>query len=352
MGPAMLEQTISLWQRLAGWRLGFGKANEGHPEDSDFWVWVTSTSPSGSDALPETATKPPRWPALVQDISCCGMNLLVHHRVEAGTLLKVEAEEELSTNAPFLWVRVIHAVPADDAIVLGCVFPFELSEQELVCFGGQRLKPHLQDYRAWVRFPCDAKATYKPSAPSERGEWQAQIENVSPNGIGLIVSKKFEPGTMLNIALPTSSDQMFRMVLACVVRASPQEGDKWALGCSFATELKDEDLQSFGAGRVKSKENDCRTWVRNPCRMEMSYTSNGNREENYWSAKVLNISANGIGLRVTQPVEPGTLLNVDLHLANGIHVQRVLACVVYVKEMGIGEWMLGCTLASDLSLQE
>jgi hypothetical protein len=348
-----LEQTISLWQRLAGRRLGFGQAITNPTSDSDFWVWITPASLSSRDLLPDGLAHPPRWPAMVQNISRGGINLLVHHLVKPGALLKVEAEEELSASAPFLWVRVVHLVPDEDgAVILECVFPCELSDEELESFGGRRLKPNLQDYRAWVRFPCDAKATYKPSPASEPGEWQAQVINVSPNGIGLVVSRNFQPGTMLNIALPIQSGQLFRTVLACVVHITPQEESKWALGCRFATELNDEDLQTFGISPVKSKSEDCRTWVRCPCGMEMSYASIENGEDHQWPAKVSNISANGISLRVSRPLEPGALLSVKLYRPDRAGPKTVLVCVVYVKEVENSEWMLGCTFASDLSLEE
>jgi hypothetical protein len=352
MGPAMLEQTISLWQRLSGLRLGFQKQRESEREESDFWVWFTPASQPAVDSSPEIEPKSRRCPALVQNISHGGLNLIVQGHLETGALLKVEPEEDQSVNAPFLWVRVVHVVPdGEGAFILGCIFPFELSEEELKSFGGQRLKSLKQDYRAWVRFPCDAKAICKP-APAEPGEWQAQIVNVSPSGIGLIVTKSFQPGAMLNIALPASSNQKFRTVLACVVHLSPQGEGRWSVGCSFATELTDEDLQCFGVSRDKSKVEDCRTWVRSPCGLEKSYTSIGSRDEDHCPARVLNISPNGIGLQVCRPVEPGALLQIDLYWLNETLSKSLLACVVYVKELEAGEWILGCTFASDLSLED
>lgn len=298
---------------------------------------------------------------MVQDISRGGMNLIVQDQVDPGTLLKIEGEDECSAPGPLLWVRVIHVVPAEDgSSILGCVFPHELGEEELKYWGGRRLQPDHQDYWAWVRFPCDAQATFRPSAASDPGEWQAQVVNISPSGIGLVVSKCFQPGTMLNIALPIPSDQMFRTILACVVHVTPCDEGKWTLGCSFATDLNDEDLQTFGVNRVKSPDEDCRTWVRCPCGMEMAYSPRDGHalqsvgldssleNEGPWPAKVSNISANGIGLVVSRPVEPGALLNVELHRGDNSHA--LLACVVYVKELEDGQWLLGCTFASDLNL--
>jgi hypothetical protein len=280
------------------------------------------------------------------------MSLIVQEPIDPGTLLKIESLEE--DEAPFLWARVIHAVPGENGeLILGCVFPRELNDEELEFFGGHRLKSGLEDYRAWVRFPCDSHATYRPSSSSEIGEWQAQVTDVSPSGIGLVVSREFQPGTMLNIALPLDSQECFRTVLACVIhvtRVTRQENETWSLGCSFPGELSAEDLQGFGGNRVKSNSNDCRTWVRFPCHVKMFYYSTRSGNDEPWPAKVLNISANGIALLVSKPVEPGALLTVELHQSANQGSQTLLSCVVYAKESGMGEWILGCTFASDLSL--
>ena len=338
----MKEQTTSLWQRLKRWHLGFSQDRS--DSSSDSWVRVTSTSFSQSN-------QPVRqcFQARVQSLSHGGMSLIVQEPIDPGTLLKIESLEE--DEAPFLWARVIHAVPGENGeLILGCVFPRELNDEELEFFGGHRLKSGLEDYRAWVRFPCDSQATYRPSASSEIGEWQAQVTNVSPSGIGLVISRKFEPGTLLNIALPLDSHECFRTVLACVIHVRRQENETWSLGCSFPKELSLEDLEAFGGDRVKSSAPDGRTWVRFPCHVKMSLCSIGPRHDNPWPAKVLNISANGIALRVTKPVEPGALLTVELLQSANQASQTLLTCVVYVKELGTGEWILGCTFASDLSL--
>jgi PilZ domain len=344
----MKAQTTSLWQRLKRWHLRFGQDRSSSLAESEFLVRVTSTP--CSESSPESID-PPGIQARVQSVSRGGMSLIVQQHMDPGTLLTIEALED-DVKAPFLWMRVIHTVPADDGeFVLGCIFPHELSDEELASFGGHRLKLAIQDYRAWVRFPCDSRATYRPAPAGEVGEWHAQVTNVSPSGIGLLVSREFQPGTMLNIALPIQSDECFRTVLACVIHVTPQENEKWALGCSFPTELSGEDLQAFGGDRVKSNIEDCRTWVRFPCHVKMSYYSiDVEVEESRWPAKVLNISANGVALVVSKPVEPGALLTVELPRSVD-HVPRaLLTCVVYVKELGTGEWILGCTFASDLSL--
>src|SRR5262245_35533342 len=179
----MKEQNTSLWQRLKRWHFVFSQDRSGSSPES--WVQVTSISPSQGDQRVRQC-----FQARVQSLSPGGMSLIVQEPIEPGTLLKIETLEK--DEAPFLWTRVIHAVPGENGeLILGCIFPRELDDEELEFFGGHRLRPGFEDYRAWVRFPCDSQATYTPSSSSEIGEWQAQVTNVSPSGIGLVVSKEF-----------------------------------------------------------------------------------------------------------------------------------------------------------------
>src|SRR2546426_5295133 len=119
----MKEQTTSLWQLLTRWHLGFGQDQSRSSRDSDFPLRITSTSSPGSfDQVVRSC-----FQARVQSVSHGGMNLIVRQHVDPGTLLKIEAGEENDLKAPFLWMRVLHAVPGDDdKVVLGCIFPCEL----------------------------------------------------------------------------------------------------------------------------------------------------------------------------------------------------------------------------------
>lgn len=60
---------------------------------------------------------------------------------------------------------------------------------------------------------------------------------------------------------------------------------------------------------------------------------------------VRNISANGMGLFLTQALEPGTL--VDVELRSRLIVTRVAQVVHCSKDEG--GWLVGCTLDNPLS---
>jgi hypothetical protein len=67
-------------------------------------------------------------------------------------------------------------------------------------------------------------------------------------------------------------------------------------------------------------------------------------------AKVLNISASGIGLLVGAATRTGTLLSLEL-LGPGGQASKVLACVVHAAPHD-DQWALGCNFIRELTEQE
>src|SRR5947209_1064687 len=69
------------------------------------------------------------------------------------------------------------------------------------------------------------------------------------------------------------------------------------------------------------------------------------------AAVIQNVTANGIGLLLGRPVEPGTLLLVQADGAAGFPFER-LACVVHTREQVDGRWLVGCKFAAPLQEDE
>src|SRR5262249_14287661 len=138
-------------------------------------------------------------------------------------------------------------------------------------------------------------------------------------------------------------------VLACVVHVQQQGPGEWSIGCTFSESLGNPDLETFGARRQKPAEaDDNRNWVRFACNVEASYSRIDNSEGERRDARVMNISANGIGLVLDRPVENGTLLNLDLRSPTTHSTRTILACVVHVTSSP-GEWNVGCNFIRELS---
>lgn len=106
--------------------------------------------------------------------------------------------------------------------------------------------PALAERRASVRHLCNLETFY------QQGEgrldlvwWPALVHNISTNGIGLVLSRCYEPGTPLAIALHSPSQNFSCSLEARVIHVNPQPDGKWVVGCVFITRLTDAELQAL-----------------------------------------------------------------------------------------------------------
>jgi hypothetical protein len=202
--------------------------------------------------------------------------------------------------------------------------------------------------RVWIRYPANLEATFQPAGATNR--FPARVRDISRGGANLIAGQPLKPGDLLSLELPDAAGQV-QNVLACIVRITDHGPAEWALGCIFSRELSDDDLQGFGARRQKHTPADQRTWIRFPCEVGASYEVVGTNAPPQ-DAEVLNISANGVGLLVSESIEAGTLLTVELHSGAGPTVRTILACVVRVSGHGPDRWALGCNFIHELSEED
>ena len=105
--------------------------------------------------------------------------------------------------------------------------------------------------RIWVRRPCDLEAFFQTPGDEFASRQPARVRNISRGGMNIVVPQEFAPGDQLSVELPGNHERPAFTVLACVVHAAKQSDGEWALGCSFADELTDEDLEPFGARRER-----------------------------------------------------------------------------------------------------
>jgi hypothetical protein len=140
---------------------------------------------------------------------------------------------------------IMHATPqADGRWMVGCTFSAELTDDELHGFGARREKPAEDDQRSWVRFPCPVQASYQVVREVECPAHPAQVADISPSGLGLLVGKPVEVGTLLSVDLHGPGERGTLTILASVIRVTSR-ADEWLLGCSFIRELSEEELQAL-----------------------------------------------------------------------------------------------------------
>jgi c-di-GMP-binding flagellar brake protein YcgR len=208
-----------------------------------------------------------------------------------------------------------------------------------------------EDRRMRARYPANVEVPCRPAGAAGAETLQARVRNISLGGINVIVNRHFKPGDLLSLELPAAEGQAPNEVLACVVHVTPRSAGEWSLGCNFSRELTDEDLRAFGARRQRPATDDQRNWERFPCSVKALCQSVMAGDQPQCEAKVLNISANGIGLLVGRATTTGTLLNLELLGPHGGQASRVLACVVHAAPRD-NQWALGCNFIRELTEQE
>jgi c-di-GMP-binding flagellar brake protein YcgR len=206
-----------------------------------------------------------------------------------------------------------------------------------------------EDRRLWVRHPANLTTTVQPTNNGRSLRLSARIRDISRGGIHLLVDHSFESGQLITIELPLAGSEQMQFVLACIVRVTREPGGHWALGCIFSQELTDDILAQLGGKRVKHEESDKRTWMRFVSDVHARIQSVGDIRNESYHAKVLNVSASGVGLQVEHRIEAGVLLNVDFLDQDEAVRRTILACVVHVSPGENGQWSLGCNFIRSLS---
>lgn len=105
------------------------------------------------------------------------------------------------------------------------------------------------DRRAWTRHPldlgtCGTVNTSLHGGKETEESWPLVVRDVSIGGIGLLLARRFEPGTELTVDLGGGPDAR---IAAKVVRLEHSEVGHWVHGCVFAKSITSEEL----AGLVK-----------------------------------------------------------------------------------------------------
>lgn len=208
------------------------------------------------------------------------------------------------------------------------------------------------DRRLWVRYPADTPATVQLSQDGGPERVAARVRDISLGGANLSVDRPLRVGQLLTLELPTHGDEV-EFVLACVVRSAPEGEGRWSLGCVFSRELSHADLKRLAAEpTTPADDDDQRTWKRYDCALQAFYQKVGDPEAPQREAEVLNISSSGIGLVLTEAVEPGSLLHLDLVGKGGQPARSILACVVHSNRRAAGELAVGCNFIRELAEDE
>lgn len=206
--------------------------------------------------------------------------------------------------------------------------------------------------RAAVRYPCQIVVTCRLAAAVQAEPWFAEAHNLSTLGAGLRLAEPVEWGNLLLLELRTPDGLQARTVPARVVHVEQEADGIWLAGVAFIAALGRDELRLYGADAVPSADSDHRRWVRFACDVEtVCYTCAtvpGERRP----ARVLDVSAGGVGLLIGCEFPVGTILRFELPGRPGQPGLRRRIRVVRAQEHRTGNWLTGCEFTDELRNEE
>jgi hypothetical protein len=101
--------------------------------------------------------------------------------------------------------------------------------------------------RASVRYQCDPDSfsmdnSCRPITAPRRESWPASVRDLSTSGIGIIVNRRFEPGTLLTVDLEDVDRTAHRSLLVRVMRTAQEAPNGWVHGCAFTHPMSEAEL--------------------------------------------------------------------------------------------------------------
>jgi hypothetical protein len=199
--------------------------------------------------------------------------------------------------------------------------------------------------RTAIRHSCKLDSACRPAIAAIDVSWPTKVIDISRGGLGLLVERRFEPGSLLEVDLQSVVPHFKRTLLVRVQNLRKQPDGLWILGAIFPSPLSDEELWALRSERVRPPSEGCRAWLRLP-------GEDGVESDQFWHAQVLNISPGGVCLTVPSPVDAGARLRLELQGGEECPPILKLAFVVHGTAQPEGSWLIGCAFAGELSERE
>jgi hypothetical protein len=155
-------------------------------------------------------------------------------RFEIGTLLILELDNSTAPHPVYLLAHVIRIVAqAEGNWFIGCAFVGEVSGQEFAAFRAESSRPPKRGRRAWVRIARSLPTLCCTNTPALPGQWAAELRDLSPGGVGLVMPRMLETGTILNLSVWPENGQSPGTMQVRVMRQERQLDGRWLLGCEL-----------------------------------------------------------------------------------------------------------------------
>ena len=101
------------------------------------------------------------------------------------------------------------------------------------------------DRRATIRFTSGKECPCQALSSEKDMRWPAEVKDVSADGIGLLMNRRFEPRTVLTLEIPARGQVAAHRLLVRVVRVQAMPKRRWLVGCIFAMRLGEEEVRTM-----------------------------------------------------------------------------------------------------------
>ncbi len=99
--------------------------------------------------------------------------------------------------------------------------------------------------RVHVREVSNKAGSCLPVGGHREDSWPALVRDVSRGGVGLVLARRFEAGTVLQVWLHAGETATPESLLVRVVNSRHLQPRKWLLGCAFATPLDEDEWKAL-----------------------------------------------------------------------------------------------------------
>lgn len=92
---------------------------------------------------------------------------------------------------------------------------------------------------------CNVGTSIHPDDPEAQDNWTGTVQDISTNGMRLVLRRRFEPGSTLAVELKSQDRQFTRRLQFRVAWVKRASAGQWSLGCTFLQRLGRDELRKL-----------------------------------------------------------------------------------------------------------
>lgn len=209
------------------------------------------------------------------------------------------------------------------------------------------------DRRALARYHLNLEAACHSIAAGGKDMHPARVCDVSARGIGVLLGRRHEPGSLLSLELQDGPQTIQGTLLVRVANVRERKGTGWLHGCAFASHLNGNDMQAaFRVILSRPPAFERRILLRYQFAMGATGRAISTSAKEPWAGTTQDISAGGIALVMDKRLQAGSLITIKLQSQTELFTRALMARVLHARARDKGGWVHGCSFPSKLREDE